>query len=96
MAGALAYGAFRMLFLKPQNFIDFVHGIDALSFVLIVSTLMPSTVRYTTGGKVLNSLTQFKKDAVSNQENFEKFYRLTRKSLKLIQEIELINKGFTM
>ena len=53
---AVAYGGFRLIYLKSDDPIKYMWYIDILSVLLTIVALIPATVKFTSAGKVISKL----------------------------------------
>ena len=95
---SLAYAGFRMIYLKSPDITSryYVWSIDVIAVLLTIAVLTPTTVRSASAGKALGRLKEFSKTAHGFLNEVHTFYLLSKRCVKLVQEMELVVRGFTM
>lgn len=93
---AVAYGGFRLIYLKSDDPVKYIWYIDVLSVLLTIAALLPATVRFTSAGRVIGKLGTLKQKVLKLLGELERLHRLCRKTVRLVQEAELVARGFTM
>lgn len=92
----MAYGLFRMFYIKSVDFSSGIYALDLLSVIMTIVALAPATVKFAMAGRIVSRLQAFSDDISELLSHVVEFQRLTRRSTIFIQEAELIHRGFTM
>ena len=95
---SLAYGCFRMLYMKSEDASSqvFVWALDIIAVALTVTCLMPSTVRFAWAGRLIRKLRVFCRLSGGLMADIAVWDKVSRRTVRLIQEMELVAHGFTM
>jgi hypothetical protein len=87
-----------MIYMKSsENASHFmVWALDVFAVLLTVMCLMPFTVRFAWAGCLIRKLRGFSRLGGSIVQNLCLWDKISRRTVRLIQEMELVSKGFTM
>jgi len=98
LAVTMAYGFFRMFYLKMPEYASgvYVYALDVLSVIMTVVALAPAALKFATIGRVVGQLQTFVDCASSAISLIGEFDQLTSKIVLFIQEVEVIHRGFTL
>lgn len=98
LAVSMAYGLFRMFYLKMPEYASgiYVYALDVMSVIMTIVALAPAALKFATIGRVVGQLQAFVDCVSSAVSLIEKFDRLTSKIVLFIQEVEVIHRGFTL
>jgi len=98
LAVTMAYGFFRMFYLKMPEYASgvYVYALDVLSVIMTVVALLPAALKFATIGRVVGQLQSFVDCASSAISVIGEFDQLTSKIVLFIQEVEVIHRGFTL
>jgi len=98
LAVTMAYGFFRMFYLKMPEYASgvYVYALDVLSVIMTVVALLPAALKFATIGRVVGQLQIFVDCASSAISVIGEFDQLTSKIVLFIQEVEVIHRGFTL
>jgi len=98
LAVTMAYGFFRMFYLKMPEYASgvYVYALDVLSVIMTVVALAPAALKFATIGRVVGQLQTFVDFASSAISLIGEFDQLTSKIVLFIQEVEVIHRGFTL
>lgn len=95
---SLAYGCFRMVYMKSPD--DTAHSmvwvLDVFAVLLTVMCLMPFTMRFAWAGRLIRKLRGFSCVSCSLVLNLSIWEKISRRTIRLVQELELVSHGFTM
>ena len=98
LAVTMAYGFFRMFYLKMPEYASgvYVYALDVLSVIMTIVALAPAALKFATFGRVVGQLQAFVDCASLAISLIGEFDRLMSKIVLFIQEVEVIHRGFTL
>ena len=98
LAVTMAYGLFRMFYLKMPEYASgvYVYALDVLSVIMTIVALAPAALKFATIGRVVGQLQTFVDSALSVISQIGHFDRLSSKVILFIQEVEVVHRGFTL
>ena len=98
LAVTMAYGFFRMFYLKMPEYASsvYVYALDVMSVIMTVVALAPAALRFATIGRVVGQLQTFVDCTRSTVCLIGEFDQLVSKAIRFIQEVEVIHRGFTL
>jgi len=94
----MAYGFVRMFYMKQPDFAAgaYVYMLDALSVVMTIVALAPAAMKFAMIGRIVNQLQSFSGGATDMLKLCNNFERILSKTLLFIQEVEVIQRGYTL
>lgn len=94
----MAYGFIRMFYMKQPDFAAgaYVYVLDALSIVMTIVALAPAALKFAMIGRLVNQLQAFNASSADMLKLVHDFERILGKTLLFIQEVEVIQRGFTL
>jgi hypothetical protein len=94
----MAYGFIRMFYMKQPDFASgaYVYVLDALSIVMTIVALAPAALKFAMIGRLVNQLQAFNASSADVLRLVHDFERILGKTLLFIQEVEVIQRGFTL
>ena len=98
LAVTMAYGFFRMFYLKMPEYASgiYVYALDVMSVIMTIVALAPAALKFATIGRVVGQLQVFVDCSSSTVALVGEFDRLISKTVLFVQEVEVIHRGFTL
>lgn len=98
LAVTMAYVFFRMFYMKLPEFAigAYVYVLDVLSIVMTIVALAPAALKFATVGRLVGQLQTFGDGAAVMMRTVGDFERLTMRATMFLQEMEVVQRGFTL